>query len=301
MIELWTEDSTSGYRFLKKINKVVYSNQLKVVPHNGIGETLPTSTAIYGGVLYHLKHVTRNNLILLYIDKAIDIQGTAENYADIIREARRHKNVKIIEQICFELGLLSYVRLFDIAGNRNADLKRVTDDFVGFSKNLSTFRPPYFSNLLKAYILKKCGKKMQYEHVSKILLSDITSVATMYGNKQNNLAIISGRKVGPCWVKDCCVIPCAFNTNKKCLIPIMSIEQKINDIVTNSFIQDSVKQINNFIHEYIDMTYKKSSDNDSFYMEQYYKKYGDKIFIKHVAEYMDTNMYWNYERLYKRY
>ena len=93
MIEIWTEDSTAGYRFLKEINKFEYAGQLSIRPHNGVGENTPTRTAKYGGILYHLKKHHGNNLVLLYTDKAIDIQDSAENYANVIREVRKHKNV----------------------------------------------------------------------------------------------------------------------------------------------------------------------------------------------------------------
>lgn len=190
MIEIWTEDSTAGYRFLKQINKTIYKSQLTVAPHNGIGESIPAGIAKYGGILYHLKRHQGNHLVLLYIDKAIDMQETAENYQSIIKEARKHVNIKIVEQICFELGMLSYNDLFDLCGNMKTEFMQVVQEFILLSKNLADFRPVNFSLKLRDYVMSKCGSKMQYEHVAKLMLAEATNVDIFYEGKHHYLSSI---------------------------------------------------------------------------------------------------------------
>lgn len=300
MIEIWTEDSSAGYVFLNEINKVKYNNQLKVVPHNSVGYTLPDAKIKKGGVLYHLKNHTTNNLVLLYIDKAIDIQGTAENYAKIINEMRRHENVKIIEQVCFELGILSYEHLFEITGNTNLKLKQIAKEFTYFGNNLAYFRPIYFSEQLNNYIRTTCGRKTQYEHVAKNLLSEITNVKTSYGNKNYFYSIISGNKVGPCWRNNCCIIPIKYSACKVCRIPESSLKQKIEDLYKYSLIKNSLQQIDQILEEYLKNTYKADINTDLKYKMLYEKRFeNNKEIYKHVGEFMETNTYWNYQRLYK--
>ena len=298
MIELWTEDSTAGYRFMKNINKVKYNNQLKVIPHNGIGDSNPSSVAKYGGILHHLKNYTDKNLVLLYIDKAIDIQGTAENYENVVNYAAKYPNVFIIEQVCFELNMLSYKNLFNVVGNKDLNMMNIAQEFSYFGKNLKQFRPKYFSNLLCNYMLRSCGRKVQYEHVAKMILADITNVATVYGKKSNYLGIISGGDVGPCWMKDCCVIPTPYQHMKKCSIPCSSLNNKIGDIVNNSYLKEQIEQIDNIISIYIKKNYKCVSTRESFYRTQYEIKFSNKYIIKHIGKLMEIHNYWSYERLF---
>lgn len=236
MIEIWTEDSTAGYYFIKLINKTMYGNQLKVVKHHGIAEAAPTNELRHGGILYHLKRLKEDkDLIILYIDKAIDRSETADNYMNVVVESRKHKNIKIINQVCFELNMLSYSELFNITGNKNKDLKKIAEEFVYFGRNLRMFSPVYFSNELNNFIKVNCGKRGQYEHVAKVLLSMITNIDTIYNNERHKLSLIAGNKVGACWMKNCCVIPDRYMCSRLCNIQFITLDNKVINIVENSF------------------------------------------------------------------
>lgn len=299
MIEIWTEDSTAGYYFLTKINRAYYGKALKIVKHNGIGESFPAGDAKYGGILYHLKLYGKNklnNLVLLYIDKAIDIQGTAENYANVVKEAKKYKNVHIIEQICFEASMLSYKDLFSFSGNRDNNLKNIVIEFTKYSSNLSCFRPCNFSKELQDYIKGKTKK--QYEHIAKILLTDVTKVVTMYGGEQHNLSLISGGKVGDCWKKDCCVIPCQYIAqSKKCGLSInnlLSIDNKINNVISQSNIRNSVNQINGYIKIYIQQHYTANDKRE----EAYKQRCNDEMVFRKAPIQIEKYGFWNYKNVY---
>ena len=56
MIEIWTEDNTVGFRFMKLINKYYLNNQYKVVSHLGNGDDIPNSYNKNGGIQRNIKN-----------------------------------------------------------------------------------------------------------------------------------------------------------------------------------------------------------------------------------------------------
>ena len=134
-----------------------------------------------------------------------------------------------------------------------------------------------------------------------MLLADITAVDTFYDKQHHRFSLISGGTVGPCWMKDCCIIPYPYQINKKCNLSCVSESEKIRDIVSRSLLQDSMKQINSYISQYFTETYKFNSKSEEIYKDKYYKKFNNQQLIKHIGKLLETTQYWNYERLYKVY
>lgn len=297
-MEIWTEDSTAGYTFIKALVKQRFSNQLKVIKHSGIGYSKPSKGTPYGGILYHLKNYNNmNTLVLLYIDKALDIQGTTDNYFSVVQEASKYKNVYIIEHTCFEEDLLSFNDIMALTGSKDKKLYRVIKEFNTFNKNLTAFRPFNFSQSLASYIKKNCGYRRQYEHVAKMLLADITSVDTPYDGKHHSLSLVCDDKLGPCWIKECCIIDSRFQYCRRCRFQ-HTPSTKIDYVVNNSDILSSVKQIEDYISKYKSDHYQsrdKQSENRYMHMCMHSVKYLD----KEIAKTIEDMGYWSYEWIYR--
>lgn len=297
-MEIWTEDSTAGYTFIKALVKQRFNNQLKVIKHSGIGYSKPSKGTPYGGILYHLKNYSdTNKLVLLYIDKALDIQGTADNYISVVQEACRHKDIYIIEHICFEKDLLSFKDIMLLTGSRDKKLYQVIKEFNAFSKDLNTFRPFNFSPLLKNYIMQSCGYRKQYEHVAKMLLADITSVDTLYDRKHHSLSLVHDDKIGPCWVKNCCIIDSRFQSCKRCKFQHVPAN-KIDYVIINSDILSSVKQIEEYINKY-KKDHHQSRDVQSERRYMHMCMHSIKCLDKAIAKTIEDRGYWSYECVYR--
>lgn len=317
MLELWTEDSGAGYKFIKIFNNTVFQKLFTVVKHSGIGERLPSSKIEHGGVLYHLKHETfdKNKIVLLLIDKAIDQQETKENYVMIeetIQKRHLHNNVYIIDQHCFETCMLSYQNKNRIIGSKDIKLLRIADEFVTLCTN-QKYSYLNMSPDLRAYISNK--EQTNSEHISKEILGGLTSVTLQSSNRNEasmKAAIISGKDIGVCWCKDCCTI--AANYIRKCNIShSVTLDNKMNDIKLHSIYGDIVKQIYSILEPYFKQRYRAGNTanitKETYYRQQVYTKLKIRsvadivLLAKYIDKYLDKtqSMYWSFERLYRFY
>jgi hypothetical protein len=310
-MEIWTEDSTAGYKLVKRINDTVYERLFKVVPHKGAGMAMPTDKLKYGGILYHLRNINIDNkLILLLVDKMIDQTETLVNYEQIIKEIRKHDNIYIINQTCFEINMLSYDKLFDIVGD-NKMLSAIANEIVYLVSNRCNIFEA--SDELKNYITNDSDKTLSdmissynWERVAKRVLAEVTNTRTMINHKPYMFGLISGDTLGECWTQDCCFIKDYYNNieelNRVCTRDDFyheSIENKLSALIYQSKWHFVFEQIDSNSSEYISCYYKPAETGKDLEYKDLYCRHiiNGKAQSKNISEMIEKNGYWNYERL----
>lgn len=298
MIEIWTEDNTVGFRFMKLINKYYLNSQYKVVSHLGNGDDIPNSYNKNGGILNHLKRENlHSKFIILFVDKVIDNPDVMVEYREILKIKSKHKeNIFIIDMHSFETCMLSYSNINDITGCKNIDIDTVRKDFINaFSDGV--LKASNMSIKLKNYILKI--NKSNSEKIAKNILAEVTNVASYINKKQMYLSLINGGKAGACWFNDCCIITMNSCYRKCNISDTTSLNEKVMNLVLESYFINIVNQITKFTNYIIENRYICKSANEEYYMGVYNIKQGDN-FIKDVGKLLENNNYWNYERLYRQ-
>lgn len=200
MIEIWTEDSTSGYIIIQNIIRSIYGNNfIKVKPHDGNSDDTPKCGS-NGGILYDLvRNRNNNNIIIIIVDMALDNTDVMYDLEIIDNELEMfHSKYHILTGLyCFEYGMLSYKNLKDYGGTCGL---QVLNDISNFTQaildnrfcadRLKRYDNGYFSRQNK--IEEKTG-----EVIAKALLGLATNRTNIYLNKREiHGAIIQNGRVG---------------------------------------------------------------------------------------------------------
>lgn len=266
-MQIWTEDSTTGYVYWKLINKYYFDNQFKVVACRGNRD-----------LLFKLEKFNDNDLVIIILDSMIDNKLTEETYTKCSIEARKHKNVFIPLYGCTERSFLTFNNIIDLAPKvpkhilyqRNAILS--STDIYGIIPH----------NIRSKYSLDS-------ERIYKQILASLTN---------NTNALISGGKIGICWVGNCCI-----NSRFTCRHPsCMVIKDKLNYVIKNSEFWDTILDINEYLSAYLWRSYQRKL-NERKYELEVQNHVRSEIELAKLASKMvyETGSYWNYERIYRRY
>ncbi len=82
-MQIWVEDSDSGYIFWNHINKTLFNNRFKVIGEKG-------NRAIRNKI----RNNTSTEVIIVIVDRMIDNEHTKETYKSIIEESKKQTNIK---------------------------------------------------------------------------------------------------------------------------------------------------------------------------------------------------------------
>lgn len=307
MIEIWTEDSTVGYKYINTINREKFKRLYKVVPHRGAGEAKPTSELKYGGIKYHLKHYNITNQVLLMVDKIFDKHETLENYNEILEIINNRDNIKMIDIHCFETCIISYKNIDFITGRITNRLNIIRNDYINIYMHRGEWKytnkirelSKEFIDYIKQFSINNCHS----EHIAKSLLAEITSNPIIKTTKDTlTPAYINGGKIGNCWITNCCSLlqpecrQCRLNEN-------CSLGIKLDDVIDKSMIGSIVSQISYYTDEYIISHYYNRSNVDDNYRIALFNKVKNKEteykIKKLVIEIIEKHGKWRYEQVYR--
>lgn len=283
-LQIWVEDSGSGYIFWNHINKTLFNNRFKVIGEKG-----------NRGIRNKIRNNTSTEVIIVIVDRMIDNEHTKETYKSIIEESKKQTNINIVLYGSLERAFLTYNHLTSFIPDypqmeHLRDIIIENSSFCGTIK-LNQITDESFWHFCHFNVSPDNHGNQFSETIYSALLANLT---------HNTKANITKNKLGPCWIIDCC----SKDNRRTCKIKKRSIdkETKLLDILQYSEFGFTCNEIYKSLGQFLNITY-----NGNPYDKQWKEPILKNISEIDVAYFADKYMIetginsWNYEKIYRRF
>lgn len=213
---LWTEDQGAGFHFWQLANQYLFQNELVVESkgsNQGILDAVRVLKPLETDVYYLAFDIVYDNMDV--VNKLLELQEFQEKYP---------KQIVLLDMICFEHIILSFNKLVEWTGSRNADAINRREHILQAIQNHRIDIDHIVDEKTRRYLMG--FKRYSTERVIK-------SLAYMLTDK--DAWNIKGTRLGACWHENCCVLQ--HDAKKQCHLGTLSGSAKMMELLSDTEFQ----------------------------------------------------------------
>lgn len=220
---IWTEDTGAGLHYWQLLNEHVFCGSFMIESkgsNQGILDAVRELAPAEGDKYYLAFDIVYDNMDIL--NKYLELKVLAAVYPE---------QIIILDMICFEHIILSFVKLAEWTGTGKTDKIAMRDIILSSMKGHKIVIDNITDTRIRNYL--QGFKKYSTERVLKAITYELT---------ENEQWTVKGRYMGACWWQDCCM---AQNAERvKCGITNQQTgDSKIRELLKDTETKRIIKDI----------------------------------------------------------